>query len=747
MYTSRNYPICKFNIYSLYRLTIYSDLFFTNCTHRMHGRNCYYYESRPDQEPKIFRDNEKGCPICKTPVMLDVITIPNYKIDWVYYVSNPSFKMDFEKFVKYMCESTKKFNKVREVNYYDISNVEKYQTETFVKFFKDYTNDFIKFRKDLVKMHQILATMRSKVEEHNIKCKILDIKLKPVFVWTELIRSIRYMLLSAPIYDFKANLKSAQLWTVIYKLFRLENYINNQNAPHSKDFFKISFHKIDGLYSRENLKAEQEVFSKLSWHKFYKILKDYYENEDIINGGDITEKKDADVSQSKFNIASVDQLYVDALIFANMINPDDKVTIQLIDHINQLMYQFKTEQMKKRGSSMKNDQMIAFLKKVLMMRLLADSDRFQHENESDLERLTELETQGNTLEEQIEILTKILGLKQNPAINLLQKCYTQIRKYKKEKSSKKKIIVENDAIDDDIKNTVGKLMHFFKEEKSSINYLNNSKMQVSGQEEFDLDFYPENDRVNSYALEASSRPWKADSYLVDEKLMTCTFIENLANFDSLKDIYNLTKNSQEVFRKIMISSNLINSQYKYPKLSIKTSVDHLLYQFNKDPSFRFIAIAKKYSDFYKKYISHSCTYCSYKPRLSDMAVCLACGAVICIGRCSDVRRSKYESHRTYFNLCNHVHEEHAGSSVFINIMKGSYIIYSDLRWFEYEYLYSDKFGLGVRDYNFIEVDRENFEFDEVELEKLRLAYLKHGFLDMIVQAKRKYKKVMRWGDA
>jgi hypothetical protein len=44
----------------------------------------------------------------------------------------------------------------------------------------------------------------------------------------------------------------------------------------------------------------------LSWHKFYKILKDYYENEDIINGGDITEKKDADVSQSKFNIASVD---------------------------------------------------------------------------------------------------------------------------------------------------------------------------------------------------------------------------------------------------------------------------------------------------------------------------------------------------------------------------------------------------------------------------------------------------------
>jgi hypothetical protein len=75
-----------------------------------------------------------------------------------------------------------------------------------------------------------------------------------------------------------------------------------------------------------------------------------------------------------------------------MINPDDKVTIQLIDHINQLMYQFKTEQMIKRGSSMKNDQMIAFLKKVLMMRLLADSDRFQHENESDLERLTELET-------------------------------------------------------------------------------------------------------------------------------------------------------------------------------------------------------------------------------------------------------------------------------------------------------------------------------------------------------------------
>jgi hypothetical protein len=209
MYTSRNYPICKFNIYSLNRLTIYSDLFFTNCTHRMHGRNCYYYESRPDQEPKIFRDNEKGCPICKTPVMLDVITIPNYNIDWVYYVSNPSFKMDFEKFVKYMCESTKKFNKVREVNYYDISNVEKYQTETFVKFFKDYTSDFIKFRKDLVKMHQILATMRSKVEEHNIKCKILDIKLKPVFVWTELIRSIRYMLLSAPIYDFKANLKSA----------------------------------------------------------------------------------------------------------------------------------------------------------------------------------------------------------------------------------------------------------------------------------------------------------------------------------------------------------------------------------------------------------------------------------------------------------------------------------------------------------------------------------------------------------
>lgn len=131
----------------------------------------------------------------------------------------------------------------------------------------------------------------------------------------------------------------------------------------------------------------------------------------------------------------------------------------------------------------------------------------------------------------------------------------------------------------------------------------------------------------------------------------------------------------ELMKQVLKTTNPMEASLTNTEYNFRTSVDHLLSLFNKPLKFDFIDLHKNYADFYQAYITHKCIYCSKRPRRSDTALCLTCGAVICIGRCPDVRSNKFETHRHYHNLCNHIYEEHAGCSVFIDIMKGSYIVY------------------------------------------------------------------------
>jgi hypothetical protein len=63
------------------------------------------------------------------------------------------------------------------------------------------------------------------------------------------------------------------------------------------------------------------------------------------------------------------------------------------------------------------------------------------------------------------------------------------------------------------------------------------------------------------------------------------------------------------------------------------------------------------------------------------------------------------------NLCQHAVLHHSGNSAYLNIMKGSHILYSNKRLFEFNGIYVDSYGMVVTDYEYRQTDMQNFKLN------------------------------------
>lgn len=634
--------------------------------------------------------------------------------------------------------------KTTNANKYEVTPQSIHQLEQYKKIMQSI--GLKQLREQIKRNHQKLKTYKEYITAHNLKAIAQNRRSKDFHLWGELLRSIRFMLNSSELYDYKYTVQVTELWSEIYKAYRIENFLCSvQKEQVSSWHYSI---EIDEMW-KDIKSREIEVFSNASWYKFVKLITGTEEGTNSLGSS-----FSSGTYINKTILMSVDQLFVDNFIFINMLTFDDCITIQMVNHLVKLMYDIKVTQIEKRKLetevSKPNSifQLLGFLRKVLMMRLLINYQSYSKKYEKELNELQilelelkklmkdnkELEKQIEKVKEQVKILKRITGLDKKQPFqfqSLEETSKSEILQWKKDAedllSLREEIIDLRDTID-----------------------WNNYRDYDSP----DLESYSESERIQSYTLSSDTQSI-SESYLLGTSTPQTAFSElNLQSYcdkftsektriQMIQEAHNEILETYKMIKKILTT---INPVEEIEKKTFVTSVDHLLSCFNKKMDFDFIKLQKNYHKFYQTYITHKCIYCRKRPRKSDTALCLSCGAVICIGRCPDVRPQNYETHRKYHNLCNHIYEEHAGCGIFIDIMKGSYIIYQDLRWYEFEGLYSDKIGLSVKDYDYREVDKNDFELNEVLLEKLRQSYIKHRFLDMVVSAKRKYKKVMRRGD-
>lgn len=123
--------------------------------------------------------------------------------------------------------------------------------------------------------------------------------------------------------------------------------------------------------------------------------------------------------------------------------------------------------------------------------------------------------------------------------------------------------------------------------------------------------------------------------------------------------------------------------------------------------FELISLEPDYGQLYQNYIYQKCHKCHKSADKQDFALCLLCGYFCCVRKCDSgthVIGSKFCTIYFYCpylklevpgNLCQHSVLHHSGNSVFLNVMRGSHILYFNKRLFEFNGLYANSFGMIV----------------------------------------------------
>lgn len=80
-------------------------------------------------------------------------------------------------------------------------------------------------REQIKRNHQKLKTYKEYITAHNLKAIAQNRRSKDFHLWGELLRSIRFMLNSSELYDYKYTVQVTELWSEIYKAYRIENFL------------------------------------------------------------------------------------------------------------------------------------------------------------------------------------------------------------------------------------------------------------------------------------------------------------------------------------------------------------------------------------------------------------------------------------------------------------------------------------------------------------------------------------------
>ena len=136
------------------------------------------------------------------------------------------------------------------------------------------------------------------------------------------------------------------------------------------------------------------------------------------------------------------------------------------------------------------------------------------------------------------------------------------------------------------------------------------------------------------------------------------------------------------------------SKEEVKKLKSSQSILFSLYTIN--PSL--IELPKTYLDFISHYYKSKCILCDQVPSDGEFAICLICGDVICLRKCTRSQLGEDNSYSLEGNLSKHRRKKHAGNGLFLEISSLMIIMIFGNRTLSYLGLnmYCDSIGQNVK---------------------------------------------------
>lgn len=149
-----------------------------------------------------------------------------------------------------------------------------------------------------------------------------------------------------------------------------------------------------------------------------------------------------------------------------------------------------------------------------------------------------------------------------------------------------------------------------------------------------------------------------------------------------------------------------------PKAAI--SLSWLLDRLNLSLTFSLVDIPSDFDKCYYTHLYKSCELCHRRQAKNALTMCLICGALLCARSCG-----KQASPGEMGNLSIHSLQYHCGSSAFLNTFTGQHILYELSRLYSFSNLYTNNFGLGVKECKQSNPDFKTFLLDKNAVDKVK----------------------------
>lgn len=149
-----------------------------------------------------------------------------------------------------------------------------------------------------------------------------------------------------------------------------------------------------------------------------------------------------------------------------------------------------------------------------------------------------------------------------------------------------------------------------------------------------------------------------------------------------------------------------------PKSTI--SLSWLLDRLNLSLTFSLVDIPSDFDKCYYTHLYKSCELCHRRQAKNALTMCLICGALLCARSCG-----KPAGPGEMGNLSIHSLQYHCGSSAFLNTFTGQHILYELSRLYSFSNLYTNNFGLGVKEYKQSNPDFKTFLLDKNAVDKVK----------------------------
>lgn len=149
-----------------------------------------------------------------------------------------------------------------------------------------------------------------------------------------------------------------------------------------------------------------------------------------------------------------------------------------------------------------------------------------------------------------------------------------------------------------------------------------------------------------------------------------------------------------------------------PKAAI--SLSWLLDRLNLSLTFSLVDIPSDFDKCYYTHLYKSCELCHRRQAKNALTMCLICGALLCARSCG-----KQASLGDMGNLSIHSLQYHCGSSAFLNTFTGQHILYELSRLYSFSNLYTNNFGLGVKECKQSNPDFKTFLLDKNAVDKVK----------------------------